>query len=957
MKVKNRKKKNGIRSRKSSDYLHAIKVVGAKIHNLRNITLEIPKNRFVVFTGVSGSGKSSLAFDTLFAEGQRRYIESLSSYARQFLGQMEKPPYDHIYGLAPTISIDQKSVSKNPRSTVGTITEIHDYLRVFFARLGTQHCYKCGQRIGTGTAEGFIRKILGLPPGKEIRILAPVVKERKGEHRDVIADLKSQGFVRLRIDGVVTRIEDVARLEKNKKHTIEVVIDRLKTGSLKKKRVTDSVETAVGIGRGEVIVHIAGSKQELKFSEKRVCTKCDIAYPELEPNLFSYNNPRGMCVSCNGLGQVYEFDPKIIIPDGDMTPLEWTNYFLGFSHRYMRAICKGLGISPHAPFKKIPARKRRALLYGAKTKEISIRWDSERFKGVYRGPFEGIIPTFERRLEQTTSEAARRYYMSLMSNRPCAKCGGSRLRPEVAAVTVGGKSIVELADESIAEVFSWFENIELAGWRKTIGRELVREIGSRLRFLNAVGLSYLTLNREAPTLSAGESQRIRLASQIGSELTGVLYILDEPTIGLHQRDNVRLLGALKRLRDIGNTVIVVEHDPETIETADHIIDFGPGAGMRGGKIVATGSPAKIRRSPKSLTGKYLAGKEDIPFSKKRRPSANGSIKIAGARQNNLKNISVEIPLGAFVAVTGVSGAGKSTLINQTLYPAIVRKLRGGSLKAGRHKSVSGVDKIDKLINIDQSPIGRTPRSNPATYTKVFDLIRALFAELPESRMAGYKPGRFSFNVRGGRCDNCDGDGYIVVPMHFLADVFVTCEVCGGKRFNDATLEVKFKGHSIADVLNLSVAQSIKLFSNQPKILRILKTLDDVGMGYVKLGQPSPTLSGGEAQRIKLSRELAKRSTGRTLYILDEPSTGLHLDDIKKLLAVLNRLVDSGNTVLVIEHNLDIIKVADYVIDLGPEGGDEGGRIVATGTPEQIARAKDSHTGRFLRKVLRNGPKR
>ncbi|TET39442.1 MAG: excinuclease ABC subunit UvrA [Planctomycetota bacterium] len=940
------KKKNA-----GGDFLSALKIVGARVHNLKNINLDIPKNKFVVFTGVSGSGKSSLAFDTLFAEGQRRYIESLSSYARQFLDRMEKPPYDHIYGLSPTISIDQKSVSRNPRSTVGTITEIYDYLRVFFARLGIQHCYECGQKVGSGTADSFIGAILDIEKGREIWILAPIVVKRKGEHRDVIADLKSKGFVRLRVNGVLTRSDDVARLEKNKKHTIEVVVDRLKTGRLNRKRLADSVETAVRLGRGQASIYIAGSRRELRFAEKRVCTKCNISYPEMEPNLLSYNSPLGMCVACNGLGLVYEFDPKLIFPDGEASLLEWTYSFKGFSSRYMRAIAKALRINVQVPVKSLPKKARRELLYGSKSKELSIRWSSERFSGVFRGAYEGIIPMLRRRITQTTSEGSRRYYMSLMSNRPCSKCGGSRLRPEARSITVNRKSIVDISTMSIQEALGFFENLKLNGWKKTVGSELVKEIKGRLKFLNNVGLSYLNLNRNAPTLSAGESQRIRLASQIGSELTGVLYILDEPTIGLHQRDNTRLLSALKHLRDIGNTVIVVEHDPETINTSDHIIDFGPGAGIQGGRIVATGSPAQIKRSAKSLTGRYLAGKESIPVPKTRRNHPDGWIKIIGARENNLKNIRVGIPLGEFVVVTGVSGAGKSTLINQTLYPALANELHNSSRKSGKHKAITGVDRIDKLININQSPIGRTSRSNSATYTKVFDLIRQLFSRLPDARMAGYKPGRFSFNVRGGRCDNCDGDGYITVPMHFLPDVYVKCEVCGGRRFNEATLEVKYRDHSIADVLGLSVSEAMKLFENQPKILKILKTLDDVGMGYVRLGQPSPTLSGGEAQRIKLSRELAKRSTGRTLYILDEPSTGLHLDDIKKLLNVLQRLVDAGNTVVVIEHNLDIIKVADYIIDLGPEGGEEGGRVVATGTPEEVVRVKNSHTGKFLRKVL------
>ncbi len=939
-------------TRRNSNYLNKIKITGARIHNLKNITLEIPKNKLVVFTGVSGSGKSSLAFDTLFAEGQRRYVESLSSYARQFLGQMEKPPYEHIYGLAPTISIDQKSVSKNPRSTVGTITEIHDYLRVFFARLGTQYCFKCGRKVGKGSAESFINAILQMPTGKEIWILAPVIKKRKGEHLDIIATLKEQGFVRLRVNGVMTRIEDVAILEKNKKHTIEIIIDRLRTGKFDRKRVTDSIETAVRVGKGEVSIYNTGDKKEKKFSEKRVCTRCNIAFPELHPNLFSYNNPMGMCVTCNGLGQVFEFDPKLIMPDQNMSLLEWARTRRGFSERYIRAIAQSFGIDPSVRINRLAKSEKRLLLYGSRKKKVVIKYESESFNGVYRHYFEGIVPIIKRRFSQTTSDGQRQYYLQFMSDRPCAECGGNRLRPEAISVRFEDKSIVDLSYSTINEAYDFFENLRLVGWQKRVGYELVKEIRNRLRFLNDVGLSYLSLSRKAPTLSAGESQRIRLASQVGSELTGVLYILDEPSIGLHQRDNRRLLSALKHLRDIGNTVIVVEHDTETIETSDFVVDFGPGAGRRGGEIVVTGTPARIKRSSKSVTGKYLSGKESIPIPHKRRNGNGEHINIIGARENNLKNINVKIPLGKFVGITGVSGAGKSTLINQTLFAALANKLHGSSRHAGAHKRLDGTNHIDKLVNIDQSPIGRTPRSNPATYTKVFDEIRYLFSQLPQSKVAGYKPGRFSFNVRGGRCENCSGAGSIKVEMHFLPDVFIPCEVCGGNRFNTATLNVKFKGRSIAGVLDLSVAEAIKLFKNQPRIKRILQTLDDVGMGYVKLGQPSPTLSGGEAQRIKLSRELAKRSTGKTLYILDEPSTGLHLDDTRKLLSVLARLVDAGNTVLVIEHNLDIIKVADYIIDLGPEGGEAGGLVVATGTPEVISRNRKSYTGKFLRNILR-----
>jgi excinuclease ABC subunit A len=935
-----------------------LRIVGARAHNLKNVSLEIPKNAFVVFTGVSGSGKSSLAFDTLFAEGQRRYVESLSSYARQFLGQMEKPPYDHIYGLSPTISIDQKSVSRNPRSTVGTITEIHDYLRVLFARLGTQHCYKCGRVVGEGTSEGLVKTILEMPEGAEILILAPIIKMRKGEHRDVIENLKSRGFARLRVNGVVTPVENVSALEKNKKHTIEAVVDRLRTGRMDRKRLTDSVETAVKTGGGEASIYVASEKREIKFSTKRTCVDCGIPYPELQPNLFSYNNPLGMCVECNGLGLVYEFDPARIIPDETISCMDgailvWSRSVTGnaFHLKFLRAICRIYGVDPYTPYRDLPDHVRRHILYGSRKHEITVRWDRGRSKGEYRTFFEGVIPMMKRLFSETKSEGQRRFYASFMSNRPCEKCGGARLRPEACAVLVGGKSIVDISNMPVSDALDFFGNLKLEGAKKTIGAEIIKEIRNRFQFLNDVGLSYLSLYRESPTLSAGESQRIRLASQIGSELTGVLYILDEPSIGLHQRDNARLLSALKHLRDIGNSVIVVEHDTETIRNADFVVDFGPGAGIQGGEIVATGPLEKIEKNPKSLTGEYLSGKKSIPIPAERRISAGGKISIRGAAENNLKNLDVEIPLGVFTVITGVSGAGKSSLVNQTLYPALMNNLHDSRLQVGKHAAIRGIENIDKVINIDQSPIGRTPRSNPATYTKVFDPIRDLFSMLPASKTAGYKPGRFSFNVPGGRCENCEGDGFIQVEMHFLADVFVPCEVCGGKRFNAATLDVKFKNHSIAEILDLSVLETMEIFKSFPKISKILKTLDDVGMGYVKLGQPSPTLSGGEAQRIKLSRELAKRSTGRTLYILDEPSTGLHLDDIVKLLKVLERLVSAGNTVVVIEHNLDIIKVADWIIDLGPEGGDAGGTLVAAGTPEEIARNPRSYTGHFLKKVL------
>jgi excinuclease ABC subunit A len=944
----------------------AIIVKGAREHNLKNIDVSLPKKKLIVFTGVSGSGKSSLAFDTIFAEGQRRYVESLSAYARQFIGQMEKPRYETIRGLSPTISIEQKAASKNPRSTVGTITEIYDYLRVLFARIGEQYCLACNRKVGRGNAQSMVSQILSLPKESRILILAPIVENRKGEHRDRLQALKKEGYGRVRIDGVLRELEDIQGLAKNKKHDIDVVVDRLiiRPESKFKKRLTDSIETALELARGRLIVHVVDKKEDIRMSEARSC--CGIAYPKLDPPLFSFNSPLGMCPDCNGIGTLLSMDVDKVIPDkslsireGAVTP--WQNYFNKKGHRngswgarQLAAMETQWGIDFDTPWNKLPKKHRDLILYGSNGRELIVDWNSERVQGQVSMDFEGILNTMMRRYRQTQSEGAKRWYAKFMSSKSCKTCGGQRLKPEVLNIRIGGASIIDITEMTIRKARDFLDALTLTGNRKLIAEELLKEIRNRLGFLVNVGLDYLSLDRKGPTLSGGESQRIRLASQVGSELTGVLYILDEPSIGLHQRDNIKLLETLGHLRDIGNTLIVVEHDRETMQAADWILDIGPGAGHLGGEIVAQGTAKEIIADPDSLTGRFLAGLDEIEVPPKRRiPARRGPkwITIKGASENNLAGIDVKIPLGLLVAVTGVSGAGKSTLINQILYPALAAKLHASTLEVGRHSGILGLANLDKVINIDQKPIGRTPRSNPATYTKVFDHIRDFFALLPESRARGYKKGRYSFNVKGGRCEACKGDGYIKVEMHFLADVFVPCETCRGKRFNDATLEVAYKGHSIADVLDLSVHQARELFGGHPKIKAILDTLMDVGLGYIKLGQAATTLSGGEAQRIKLARELAKRATGKTLYILDEPTTGLHFQDVKMLLAVLARLVASGNTILVIEHNLDVIKTCDWVIDLGPEGGLGGGRVVAQGSPEKVARSKKSYTGQFLREIL------
>ncbi len=950
--------------------LDHIWIQGAREHNLRAVDVRIPKKRLVALTGVSGSGKSSLAFDTLYAEGQRRYVESLSAYARQFLGQMEKPKYDHIRGLAPTISIEQKTTGTNPRSTVGTITEIADYLRVLYARIGVQHCHRCGGVVQGQTAEQIARELASLPAGTKLQLLAPVLVNRKGEHRELLAELRRAGYVRLRVDGAIVESETLTALDKRRKHHVEVVVDRIVVTPGAKRRLVDSVEQALRAGGGQMIAHWDGSDRV--FSERMACAPCALSFPELTPQGFSFNSPQGMCIDCNGLGSRMDFDPKLVVPDdtlsldaGAIKP--WGKEISKKSSwsGLRTQILEQLGVPFHVPWRELPRKQRELVLHGAGERQFTVHWAGKAGgRASFVMAWEGVLPRLLRRFRETNSESAKRWYAQFLADTACSTCGGTRLRAESAAVRVGGRSIVELCALTIDQVRLFFDELELTGATGEIAAELLKEIRSRLAFLASVGLGYLCLERAGPTLSGGESQRIRLASQVGSELTGVVYILDEPSIGLHQRDNRRLLATLEHLRDIGNTVVVVEHDEETIRTADWVIDFGPGAGIQGGTIVHAGTPASLARCRKSLTGDYLAGRRKIEVpTQRRRPL--GALKILGASENNLQDIDVEIPIGVLVAVTGVSGAGKSTLVNDVLQPALARHYHGASDRIGRHRALAGLEQLDKVIAVDQRPIGRTPRSNPATYVKMFDEIRCFFAGLPEARMHGFKAGRFSFNVKGGRCEACQGDGVRRIEMHFLPDVYVTCEDCRGRRFNEATLGVRYKGRSIADVLDLTIAEALELFAAHPRIRRPLELLADVGLDYLPLGQPSPTLSGGEAQRIKLARELARRGTGRTLYILDEPTTGLHFDDVRKLLDVLQRLVAAGNTVLVIEHNLDVIRSADWVIDLGPEGGPDGGHVVATGPPEQVARVKASYTGQQLAKASRNpgaartnrGPKR
>ncbi len=938
--------------------LDRIQVKGARQHNLKNIDVEIPKKKLVVITGVSGSGKSSLAFDTLYAEGQRRYVESLSSYARQFLGQMEKPLYDHIRGIAPTISVEQKAASRNPRSTVGTVTEVHDYLRVLFARAGELFCWKCGDAVRPQTSQQIVDEVLRLPQGHRAMLLAPVAENRKGTHAETFAAARRDGFERVRVNGKVLDLSDKLDLDKKRKHNVEIVVDRITVSTASRARISESVETALRAGKGSLIVAAEGRPDQL-LSEHRSCARCAISFPDMTPQFFSFNSPQGMCAECNGLGTKVEMDPAKIVPDpslsiADGAVVPWGKVHdarTGWDKDVILAVSKRFKIDLNKPWSKLSKEQQKSVLFGAGDERLELSWKGRHSSGTYRFRFEGIVNKMLRRLKESSSESVKRWATQFMSDRQCPQCGGGRLRKEALGVRVGGKSIVEFCALTIRDSVEFLAALKLEGARATIAAEILKEIRARLGFLLDVGLGYLSLDRLAPTLSGGESQRIRLASQIGSELTGVIYILDEPSIGLHQKDNAKLIGALKKLRDIGNSVVVVEHDREMMEEADWLIDFGPGAGVHGGEIVAEGTPGDVAVAGKSLTAQYLSGTRDIETPEKRRAGNGKTVRILGAAENNLKGIDVDIPLGKFVCITGVSGAGKSTLVNQILLPAALNAINESDLKVGKHAGLKGLEHVDKIVDIDQTPIGRTPRSNPSTYTKVFDPIRDFFAMLPESKLRGFKPGRFSFNVRGGRCEACQGDGLKMVEMHFLADVFVPCEVCNGKRFNDATLEVKFRGKSIADVLNTTVEEGLQLFANHPEIVRVLRTVADVGLGYIQLGQPSPTLSGGEAQRVKLSRELAKRSTGRTLYVLDEPTTGLHFEDIRTLLRVLNILADAGNTVVVIEHNLDVIKTADWVIDLGPEGGGGGGRVIAEGTPEEVARVKASFTGQYLARTL------
>lgn len=939
---------------------NTITIKGAKEHNLKNINLTIPREEFVVFTGLSGSGKSSLAFDTIYAEGQRRYVESLSSYARQFLGQMEKPEVEHIEGLSPAISIDQKTTSRNPRSTVGTVTEIYDYLRLLFARTGIPHCPHCGKEIKRQTVDQMVDQIVQIPERTKIQLLAPVVRGRKGQHVKILEQAKKSGYVRVRIDGSLYDLSEEISLEKNKKHNIEIVVDRLVIREGIEKRLTDSIETVMHLTGGLLLVDVVDG-EVLTFSQQFACPDCGISLNEIEPRLFSFNNPMGACPTCTGLGMQMKIDPELLIPNPNLSLLEGAIVAPGWNavsteDSYVRnlftALSKHYDIDLKKPYKDLPEEIKNILLYGT-DEEVTFTYKSARGEGTYSHRFEGLIPSMHRRYKETSSEYMRQEYESYMTNTLCPTCHGARLKPEVLAITVGNKNIAEVTELSIRETQKFFQELEhtLNERQKMIGEQILKEIHARIGFLVDVGLDYLTLSRSAGTLSGGEAQRIRLATQIGSGLVGVVYILDEPSIGLHQRDNERLLKTLKHLKDLGNTLIVVEHDEDTMYAADHIVDIGPLAGAHGGEVVCQGTVEEIMSCEESLTGAYLSGKKRIEIPNKRQEPNGKWLTIKGAKENNLKGIDIQIPLGVFTCVTGVSGSGKSSFVNEILYKRLARDLNRAKMKPGKHKELFGLEDLDKVIDIDQSPIGRTPRSNPATYTGVFDHIRDVFAQTAEAKMRGYQKGRFSFNVKGGRCEACRGDGIIKIEMHFLPDIYVPCEVCKGKRYNRETLEVKYKGKSISEVLDMTVEEGLEFFENIPKIQRKLQTLYDVGLSYIKLGQPSTTLSGGEAQRVKLATELSKRSTGKTMYILDEPTTGLHFADVHKLITILQRLVEGGNSVLVIEHNLDVIKTADYIIDLGPEGGDRGGEIVATGTPEQVAKVEGSYTGQFLKKIL------
>ena len=933
-----------------------IRIRGARQHNLKNINLDIPRDKMVVITGLSGSGKSSLAFDTIYAEGQRRYMESLSSYARQFLGQMDKPDVDYIEGLSPAISIDQKTTSRNPRSTVGTVTEIYDYLRLLFARVGHPHCPRCGKPVNQQSLDQMLDQLLALPERTKLLIMAQAVRGKKGEHKKLLEHIRKEGYTRLRIDGEIRDAGEEIQLEKNKKHTIEVVIDRLIIRPEIRPRMAESMEVALKMGQGVAYVQIVDGEQ-LMFSQNFACEDCGISLPEITPRMFSFNSPFGACPVCSGLGSQMEMDLELVLPDkakslaeGAIAPMS-TNV-KGYYMRQMDALVQKYGCTLDTPWQEIPAKLQQKLLYG--TGEEILEFGYENMFGQYkihRIPFEGVMNILNRRYRESESDTMREEYENYMSVNLCPECHGARLKPEVLAVTIGGKNIQQVTDMPVAQCQEFFQQVEFSDRERTIGQQVLKEINARLGFLAKVGLEYLTLSRAAGTLSGGEAQRIRLATQIGSGLVGVLYILDEPSIGLHQRDNNKLLEALKNLRNMGNTLLVVEHDEDTMRVADHIVDIGPGAGSQGGYVVAQGTAEDIMAVPESVTGQYLSHKKFIPVPEKRRQGNGNFLEILGAEENNLKNVHLKLPLGVFTVITGVSGSGKSTLINEILYKAVASKLYRIKGRPGKFKKLLGMENVDKVIDIDQSPIGRTPRSNPATYTGVFDLIRTLFSQCSEAKMRGYKPGRFSFNIKGGRCETCKGDGIIKIEMHFLSDVYVPCEVCGGARYNQETLEVKYKGKSIADVLDMTIEEAVEFFKNVPRIANKLQVLQDVGLGYVKLGQSATTLSGGEAQRVKLATELSRRSTGKTLYILDEPTTGLHTADIHRLLEILQRLVDGGDSVVVIEHNLDVIKSADYIVDLGPEGGDKGGTIVAQGTPEEIVKVKVSYTGKFLKPML------
>ena len=939
--------------------LDHIYVKGARENNLKNVDVNIPRDKLVVLTGLSGSGKSSLAFDTIYAEGQRRYVESLSSYARMFLGQMEKPDVDYIDGLSPAISIDQKTTSKNPRSTVGTVTEIYDYLRLLWARVGTPHCPKCGKEIRQQTIDQIIDQVLALPEGTRIQVMAPVIRGKKGTHQKIFEDARKSGYVRCRADGSLYDLTEDIPLDKNKKHNIEIVVDRLVIRDDVARRLTDSVEVASNLSGGLVVINIVGEDRDILFSQNYACEDCGISIEELSPRMFSFNNPFGACPTCTGLGSQLKVDPDLVIPNKDLSILEgaitasgWNNIKGdGISRMYFDALAKQYKFKLTTPVKELPPEVLDVILYGTRGEKLKLTYQRENGKGTLMQAFEGICNNLERRYRETQSDASRRELEDCMSERPCPDCGGKRLRKEALAVTVGGINIDEFCRKSVNDALDFIEHLELSPQKMLIADRILKEIRSRLGFLQSVGLQYLTLSRSAATLSGGESQRIRLATQIGSSLMGVLYILDEPSIGLHQRDNDKLLSTLKHLRDLGNTLLVVEHDEDTMRAADFIVDVGPGAGVHGGQIVAAGTAEEVMNTPGSITGDYLSGRKKIPVPKERRKGSGKFLTIRGASENNLRHVDVSIPLGAFTCVTGVSGSGKSSLVNEILYKRLAADLNRAKTRAGKHDAIEGEEFLDKVINIDQSPIGRTPRSNPATYTGLFNDIRDLFASTQDAKTRGYGPGRFSFNVRGGRCEACSGDGLIKIEMHFLPDIYVPCEVCKGKRYNRETLEVRYKGKNIHEVLEMTVEEALGFFENLPRLYNKVQTLYEVGLGYVKLGQPSTTLSGGEAQRVKLATELAKRSTGQTIYILDEPTTGLHSADVHKLIEVLQKLVDAGNTVVVIEHNLDVIKTADHIIDLGPEGGDGGGNIVVTGTPEEVAACEGSYTGQYLKRML------